>query len=135
KDPYPLSDMKEALQALSTSSYFSHLDIEGAYEQIPVLPQDVEKTAFATKNGMYEFLYVPFGLNRSSGALARNLDKVFVGLKPSRVINFSDDIIAHGKNREQAYKSLEDVMNALASAGLLINLAKCRFITDTIEFL
>lgn len=134
-DPYPLIDMTNAVQSLSKSGWFSHLDLDAAYHQIPVAIPDIPKTCFNTEDGSYEYLFAPFGLNRSGAALARNLDRVLSPIGPDRVINYSDDIVAHGSSRESALESLGLVLLALASCGLMIKLSKCIFLVRSITFL
>src|SRR5277367_5086812 len=134
-DYYPLIDLNSAVQSLSGSSWFSHLDLDAAYHQIPIALGDVEKSCFVTEDGAYEYLFAPFGLNRSGAALARNLDRVLGPLTTDRVINYSDDIIAHGEDRRDALEALDMVLTALASCGLKINLSKCVFLVREISFL
>src|SRR5277367_1869395 len=134
-DYYPLIDLNGAVQSLSGSTCFSHLDLDAAYHQIPIAMGDIEKSCFVTEDGAYEYLFAPFGLNRSGAALARNLDRVLGPLTSRRVINYSDDIIAHGPSREVALESLRMVLMALASCGLKINLGKCVFLASEIAFL
>ena len=134
-DPYPLVDMTDAVQSLSRSGWFSHLDLDSAYHQVPVASGDIPKTCFVTDNGSYEYLFAPFGLNRSGAALARNLDRILGPLTKERVINYSDDIVVHGPSRDQALQSLQLTLFALASCGLFIKLAKCIFLVRSIHFL
>ena len=40
---------------MAGSTIFSTLDMTAGYNQVPVKPEDIPKTAFVTKRGLYEF--------------------------------------------------------------------------------
>ena len=61
-DCFPLPRLDEALDAVANCKVFSSLDLAMAYHQVPVEPQDIEKTAFITHVGLFEKTKMPFGL-------------------------------------------------------------------------
>lgn len=62
KDAYALPRIDDTLDALSGSKWFSTLDLASGYWQVEVAPEDREKTAFCTQEGLFEFQMMPFGL-------------------------------------------------------------------------
>ena len=54
--------VSDTLDALSGTKYFSTLDLKSGYWQIEMHPGSREKTAFVTRNCLYEFNVMPFGL-------------------------------------------------------------------------
>lgn len=46
KDAYPLTGIDEYLDALDGADWFTSLDLEMAYHQVPMLEEDKEKNSF-----------------------------------------------------------------------------------------
>lgn len=61
KDAYPIPRIDDNLDALAGSVWFSSLDLNMAYHQVPMSNEDKEKTAFATpRGGLYQYNVMPF---------------------------------------------------------------------------
>lgn len=61
-DTHPIPRISEILDRLSKAKVFLTLDATSGYFQIPIDKADIEKTAFAWKTGLYEFVRMTFGL-------------------------------------------------------------------------
>ena len=123
-DPEPMTTAEDLFQKLSGDSYFSKLDLSKGYWQIPVKKQDVEKTAFVTPDGHFEFLKMPFDMVNSGAMLVRGIRQVLRGLK--EVGSYIDDIIIHTKLWDEHIKVLEEVLNRLELAGFTLRPSKCQ---------
>jgi hypothetical protein len=55
-DKYPLPNMLDFADRLTGCKVFSKIDLRKGYWQIPVRPEDVQKTAVITPFGLFEFL-------------------------------------------------------------------------------
>ena len=75
-DPEPMTTAEDVFFRLSGKNYLSKIDLTKGYWQIPVAPEDVDKTAFVTPDGQYEFLQMPYGMVKSGATL--DLMKPFV---------------------------------------------------------
>jgi hypothetical protein len=65
RDSYPLQRVDECIESLGDASVFSALDCNSGYWQIPVSPEDKEKTTFTSHEGLFWFLRMPFGLKNA----------------------------------------------------------------------
>ena len=62
KDSYPLRLIEDSLSALGDANWFTTLDLACMYWQVPVHPDNADKTAFVTQSGLFRFKVLPFGL-------------------------------------------------------------------------
>lgn len=81
KDVYPLPRIDDSIHSFGQAKYFSSFDLASGYWQIPMNPDDQEKTAFISHSGLYEFKVMPFGLCNAPATFQRYMDLVFAGLK------------------------------------------------------
>lgn len=62
KNKYPLPKIKDMFDQLNGAKVFSKIDLRSGYYQLKIRPQDIPKTAFVTRYGMYEYTVMSFGL-------------------------------------------------------------------------
>ena len=135
RDAYPLPLPDEVQDRLSGSTVFTTLDLQSGYWQVPVNPNDQEKTAFCPGPGMglYEFRRMPFGLSGAPSTFQRLMDRILRGLP--FVTTYIDDILVHSKDTETHSHHLRRVFQRLADAGLTLRGKKCRIGLTTVAYL
>jgi hypothetical protein len=65
KNKYPLPRINILFNQLAGAKVFSKVDLRLGYHQIKIHPEDVPKTAFSTRYGLYEHLVMSFGLTNA----------------------------------------------------------------------
>ncbi len=135
KDAYPLPRVDESLDQLSGSKWFSCLDLSSGFWQVETEPEDRQKTAFATRTGLYEFNVMPFGLCNSPATFERLMETVLAGLHWQICLIYLDDIIVTGKTFEDMLRNLEIIFQRFEQANLKLKPRKCHLFKKEIEFL
>lgn len=132
---YPLPRIDDQLDRLNGACFFSSLDMSSGYHQIKVASDSVERTAFVTPDGQYEYLAMPFGLRNSASVYQRCINKALKSLKDSVALAYMDDVLCHASSVPEGIRRLDAVLEALSNAGFSFNIAKCKFMKKEINFL
>ena len=135
KDVYPLPIIEECLDTLYGNCWFSKLDANSAYWQIPLAEEDRSKTAFTTKHGLYEFVRLAFGLCNAPATYSRVINLILRGLTWNMVLAFLDDIMVLGKTFHEHLGHLREVFQRLRKYKLKLKPNKCEFFRTKIDFL
>lgn len=134
-DKYPIPEINEVLAQLGKSKFFTVIDLKSGFHQIPLKTEDIEKTAFSINNGKYEFTRLPFGLKNAPAIFQRALDYILWSHIGERCYVYINDIIIFSPNEEQHIKDIAEVFRTLQEANMKVQLDKCEFFKNEVEFL
>ena len=124
KDAYPLPRIDDTLDALKGSMYFSTLDLYSGYWQVKMDETDKEKTAFITRQGLFQFCTMPFGLCNAPATFERLMELTLTGLTWKCCLVYLDDIIVYGRDFDEALKNLRLVLIRIRRAKLKLKTTK-----------
>ena len=100
-DGFPLPRIQDWLDAVAGSEPFSTFDLISGYYQIPLLEEDIHKSAFACKYGHFKMTRMSFGLNSAASTFQRTMEMALTGLQWFTCLIYIYDIIVFGKNFEE----------------------------------
>jgi hypothetical protein len=86
---------------LAGAQVFSKIDLRSGYHQIKIHVDDIPKTAFTTRYGIFEFLVMSFGLMNALAHFMYLMNYVFMPELDKFIVVFIDDILVYSKSREE----------------------------------
>ena len=132
KDSYPMPNVREIIDKMQGSRYFSKMDMASAYWAVPIKESDLEKTAFMTPRHLLEMCVTVFGLCNSQPTYQRIMDSTLEGL--DHVDSFVDDVCAYTQTFDEMLETLRKVFDRMQLANLQMRVDKCHFGYNSIDF-
>ena len=135
KDAFPLPRTQDCLDCVAGAKLFSSMDITSGYNQIPVREEDIPKTAFVSKYGLFEYLTMPFGLCNAPATFQRVMELALAGLQWKTCLVYLDDVLVFSDDFSTHVSRLSEVLSRIQKANLKLKPAKCHFLQDEVVFL
>jgi len=135
KNKYPLPRIDDLMDQLHGAAVFSKIDLRSGYHQIRVKSDDVQKTAFRSRYGHYEYVVMPFGVTNAPALFMDYMNRIFRPFLDKFVVVFIDDILIYSRTHEEHAKHLRTVLSILREKQLYAKLSKCEFWMTMVQFL
>jgi hypothetical protein len=113
KRKYPLPRIDILFDQLVGAQMFSKIDLRSGYHQIRICDEDILKTAFSMRYGLYEYLVISFGLTNALTHFMYLMNSVFMPELDKFVVVFIDDILVYSKNTDEHEDHLRVVLQRL----------------------
>jgi hypothetical protein len=110
KNKYPLPRIDILFDQLVGAQVFSKIDLCSSYHQIKICVEDIPKTAFTTRYGLFEYLVMSFGLMNAPAQFMYLMNYVFMPELDKFVVVFIDDILIYSRSMEEHEEHLQIVL-------------------------
>ncbi|GJT63283.1 reverse transcriptase domain-containing protein [Tanacetum coccineum] len=127
KDHFPLPFMDQMLERLAGNEYYCFLDGFSGYFQIPIDPNDQEKTTFTCPYGTFAYRRMPFGLCNAPGTFQRCMMAIFHDMIEKMMEVFMDDFLVFGSSFSTCLTHLEKMLKRCEDTNLALNWEKSHF--------
>ena len=101
KNKYPIPRIQDLFDQLARASVFSKLDLRMGYHQIKTRKEDIPKTAFTTRYGLYEYIVMSFGLTNAPTTFSRLMNSIFHKYLYKFVVVYLDNILVYSKYKKE----------------------------------
>ncbi|XP_046857694.1 uncharacterized protein K02A2.6-like [Xenia sp. Carnegie-2017] len=133
REHYQLPTQQEITSRLTNAKFFSKLDANSGFWQMPLDEESSYLTTFNTPFGRYRFTVIPFGVVFAQEVFHKTVHEKFQHL-PGCETDI-DDILIWGRTLEEHDRNLERVLNRVADVNMTLSKDKCQFRQTEITYL
>ena len=134
-DAYPLPRIDDCIDSLGDAQTFTTLDRTASYWQVPVAPEDRDKTTFTFYLVTYRYVRMPFGLRNEPATFRRALYIILSGVRWQTCLIYLEDVIVFPKDAETHLRHVDEVLRLLRRTGVTLKLRKCSFFQPKVAYL
>ena len=132
-DSYPLPTPDDIFATLHGGKKFSKLDLAGAYQQLVLDEQSREVLTINTHKGLFQPTRLQYGVHSATAIFQREMDQRLAHIPRTKAR--VDDVLTTGTDDSSHLANLEEIFKTCRKYGLKLNLKKCMFMCDEVEYL
>lgn len=125
-DVYPLPLLWDQVQRAAGYKFYTLIDLNWGFWNLPVHPESKKYTALVTPRGLFEFNVLPFGIKNSPSEFQRLMDTVLDSIRHKNVTWYIDDIVIYGNTYDEVTSLITEVFQLLKENEMYIKLTKVR---------
>ena len=134
-DSEPMPDVDYLFSKVAKAKFLSKFDCCKGYWQIEIAPEDRHKTAFATPQGNFEWLVMPFGLKTAGAVFTRMMNKLIQPLGAPEIVNFIDDVLVGTETEDRHVECVDKLLDRMDECNLAVKPSKCHVGYTQVEYL
>jgi hypothetical protein len=135
RNSVPMHKSSTILRQLPNGWWYTLLDGDGGFWQLPLRKSDIPKTAFYANGQLYEWKVMPFGLMNAPASFVEFMNDALKDFVGKFLFVYMDDIIIFSKTLEEHLGHVEQVLQRLREKNFTLNRAKCHFAKRELDFL
>ena len=135
KNKYSLSLIDESLNHLSKTRVYTSLNMIATYNRLRIKKDDEWKTTFKTRYEHFEYIVLFFDLINASATFQSFVNKILIERLNFIVIVYLNDIVIYFNDMKQHIENVKWILNRLRDHKFFINMKKCKFFKNNIDFL
>ena len=135
KDAYPIPDIQDALDHLRGAKYFATFDLLSGYWQLGLTDRAKERSAFCTRQRLFQFTRMPFGLTGAPSTFCQLMSIVLRDYIWEICLCYLDDIIIFGRMPQELLDRMRTILDKLREVGLKVKPSKCVLFKTEIQYL
>ena len=132
RERHYIPTIEEVLYDMDGSKVFSKLDMKWGFHQIQLEEESRDITTFVSHVGLYRYKRLMFGMASAPEMYQKVIKDTLQGIQGA--VNIADDVIIHGKDKEEHDQRLKETLERFRDQGLTLNPKKCEFRMDRITF-
>ena len=111
KNRTPLPRIDDLLDAVAGAKLFTALDLAAGFHQIPLPPEECERTAFFGSSDLWEYVVMPFGLTNAPAVFSSFMVELLGEYLHKFVLVYLDDVLIYSKSPEEHAEHLKLVLD------------------------
>ena len=127
--------MDEILSQLGAAKFFSTMDLTDAFWSILIREEDIGKTAFITQVGLWEFVFMPFGLCNAPAMQQRFMESILTDFVTKCWFVYINDILINSQTFTEHLTDINEVFTVLQKNNLMVTAMKCNLCKPMFEIL
>src|SRR3954467_12828467 len=124
KNKYPLPKIEDLFDQLTGAKVFYKIDLRTGYHQLKIRAEDIPKTAFTIRYGLYEYTVMSFGLTNAPAYFMNLMNNIFI-----------DDILIYSKSEQEHELHLRTILGTLREHRLYAKFSKFEFWLQEVGFI